>query len=183
MSPTPHSCLIGWDKIAKADGRVVDKLVVQPELQVVFTKYMNTSSNKNFQNVIFPQTSSEHSHISIVPACGGEVVDGRDEHVESDSSQENKGALQLQMFCSFSVSSYHASMLIVSIAYLPNGFLSQPFIDIWFLCGEVFKVIVMLGKAQGSGGKIEDCVPIGFTQTRYRMVKIYHDNENSGELG
>ena len=54
MSPTPHSCLIGWDKIAKADGRVVDKLVVQPELQVVFTKYMNTSSNKNFQNVTFP---------------------------------------------------------------------------------------------------------------------------------
>ena len=111
------------------------------------------------------------------------MVYGRDEHVESDSSQENKGTLQLQMVCSFSVSSYHASMLIVSITCLPNGFLSQPFIDIWFLCGEVFEVIVMLGKAQGSGGKIEDCVPISFTQTRYRMVNIYHDNENSGELG
>ena len=113
------------------------------------------------------------------------MVDGRDEHVESDSSQENKGALQLQMFCSFSVSSYHASMLIVSITCLPNGFLSQPFIDIWFFCGEVFKVIVMLSKAQGSGRKIEDWVPIkiSFTQTSYRMVRIYHDNENGGELG
>ena len=54
MSPTPHSCLIGWDKIAKADGRVVDKFVVQPELRVVFTKYMNISSNKKFKNVTFP---------------------------------------------------------------------------------------------------------------------------------